>query len=215
MSIPIYINCRDRVTPLRQIVEWLERAGHERIVLIDNASSYEPLLDFYKSTPHQVVRLRTNAGARAIWDAELAPTDEWYCYSDPDIVPIDDCPLDAVDFFKEWLERRPDFPKAGFGLYLDDLPKGFPHRAWETGPQIRGMILGHLAYSSLIDTTFALYRPGTTGFSYQAIRTGFPYEARHVSPSWYGGALSDEEAFYLERASKENYVGSTWARDAG
>ena len=33
---PIIINCRDRVTPLRKLVEWLERANHQTIVLLDN-----------------------------------------------------------------------------------------------------------------------------------------------------------------------------------
>ena len=209
--IPVYINCRDRVTPLKQMVEWLEKAGHERIVLIDNASSYEPLLDFYESTPHQVVRLRTNAGSRAIWDAELAPSNEWYVYSDPDIVPVDDCPLDLIAHLREWLERRPDFPKAGPGLYLEDLPKDFPHWGWETGPQIRGPILGQGAYASLIDTTFALYRPGAR-FAYEGIRMDFPYEARHISPSWYCDVpLSAEDRYYLEHARTDPCLGSSWA----
>ena len=40
---------------------------------------------------------------------------------------------------------------------------------------------------------------------------GFPYEARHIWPSWYCGELSAEDRFYLERASKEPYFGSSWA----
>lgn len=210
---PIFLNCRDRVTPLKQMLAWLEKAGHRRIILIDNDSTYEPLLEFYRQTPHQVVHLHANRGTRAVWDAQLAPSNDWYVYSDSDIVPIEECPLDLVEHLKGWLEKRPDFPKAGPGLYLDDLPDDFPHLEWEAGPQIRGTILGEGAYASLIDTTFALHRPGTR-FSYEAIRMGFPYEARHVSPSWYGGELSDEDRHYLERASKEPYFGSSWAAAA-
>ena len=59
-SLPIFINCRDRVTPLRDLVAWLERAGHQRIILVDNDSTYEPLLEFYEQSPHEVVRLGQN-----------------------------------------------------------------------------------------------------------------------------------------------------------
>ena len=131
-------------------------------------------------------------------------------YTDPDIVPIEECPLDLVSHLKEWLDRRPDFPKAGPGLYLKDLPEDWPHGSWEAGPTILGPSLGEGAYQSLIDTTFALYRPGMR-MAYEAMRTSFPYEARHVSPSWYGGELSDEDRHYLGRASKEPYFGSSWA----
>src|SRR5437879_5702154 len=92
---PIFVNVRDRVTCLRQLVDWLERAGHERIVLVDNASSFPPLLDYLEDTPHQVVRLGANLGSRALWAANLVP-DEWFVYTDPDVVPTDDCPSDLV-----------------------------------------------------------------------------------------------------------------------
>ena len=207
---PIFVNVRDRLAPLVQLVTWLEKAGHQRIVLIDNDSTYEPLREYLNNSPHRVAHLYANGGTRAVWDAALAPSNDWYVYTDPDIVPIEECPLDLVEHLKLWLDKRPDFPKAGPGLYLDDLPESFPHGEWEMGPQIRGASLGEGAYASLIDTTFALYRPGTR-FTYEAIRMGFPYEARHVSPSWYGGELSEEDRFYLGRANKEPCLGSTWA----
>ncbi|MEZ5216955.1 MAG: hypothetical protein R2715_10310 [Ilumatobacteraceae bacterium] len=56
-SVPV----RDRVTPLVQLVDWLERAGVEDIWLIDNASTFEPLLDYLRSTPHHVVRSEQNS----------------------------------------------------------------------------------------------------------------------------------------------------------
>lgn len=42
----MFVLCRDRVEPLRELVDWLELAGLERIVLIDNDSAYEPLLAY-------------------------------------------------------------------------------------------------------------------------------------------------------------------------
>ena len=64
-SKPVFVNCRDRVSCLRMFVDWLERAGHERIYLVDNASSFPPLLEYYEATPHVVIRLDENVGHRA------------------------------------------------------------------------------------------------------------------------------------------------------
>ena len=50
-TIPIILNCRDRVTPLKALLDWLRRAGHERVYLVDNASTYPPLLTFYETNP--------------------------------------------------------------------------------------------------------------------------------------------------------------------
>lgn len=208
---PVFINARDRASVLKRLVAWLERAGHERITILDNDSTYPESVEYLDASPHEVVRLGENLGSRALWLSGRAP-DEPYIYTDPDIIPIEDCPLDAVERFKHLLDRYP-YPKVGFGLYLDDLPADFRYRSWETGPQIQGTLIEPGARHSLIDTTFALYRPGITDFRYEALRTEYPYQARHVSPSWYGGELTDEDRFYLERAI-QGPAGSSWAQVA-
>jgi hypothetical protein len=193
------------------LVSWLERAGCQRIVLLDNASTYEPLLEYLRASPHDVLWLPRNRGSRALWNGgwdEWMYRHDWFVYTDPDIVPIDECPLDAVDRLRELLGRHSDFPKAGLGLYLDDLPADFPHRKWETGPEIDGPQLEPGAVTSLVDTTFALYRPGSD-FVYKAIRTKAPYLARHVSPAWYGGPLTDEDVYYFDHALP-GPEGSSW-----
>ena len=45
--IPVYIICRDRVTPLKELVSWLEKTGEADIHLIDNDSTYPQLLEYY------------------------------------------------------------------------------------------------------------------------------------------------------------------------
>lgn len=209
---PIYINVRDRVTVLRKLIAWLEKAGHERIILLDNDSTFEPLFDVYETTPHEVVRFGENLGSRSIWDAGLAP-DEPYVFTDPDIVPIEDCPLDAVQQFKYLLDRGLG-PKVGFGLYMDDLPADFRFRAWEAGPQIQGPYVAPGTRRSLIDTTFALYHPSVKAHRYEGIRTTYPYQARHLSPSWYGGEPSPEERYYLDHipGPLRGAKGSSWAQ---
>ena len=121
MDIPCFINCRDRLTDLRKLVDWLESTGIQRIILMDNDSSYEPLLAYYEETPHEVKRLGQNIGSRAIWDANLAPN-EHFVYTDPDVLPHEECPLDAIDYLFELSNRYPDLPKVALGLFIEDLP---------------------------------------------------------------------------------------------
>lgn len=202
---PILINVRDRVTSLRALVKWLEAAGHERLVLIDNASTYEPLLDYLDESPHEVIRLGVNHGSRALWIAGLVPS-EPFVYTDPDVIPTADCPADAVDHLADLLNRYPSFQKAGLGLYLEDVPESLPSLEWERSLVSPDRELEPGVFGSLIDTTFALYRPGAR-FDYHAIRCGAPYTARHTS--WYVDEPNGEDTYYLAHAMP-GPLGSSW-----
>ena len=211
-DVPIFINSRDRVSCLRELVAWLERAGHERIIILDNASTYEPLLDYLSASPHDVIWCDYNCGSRALWECGCAPTRESFVYTDPDVVPLDTCPLDAVAHLGELLDRFPDFPKAALGLYVDDIPPALDGIVrWERSLVAEGRWLAPGVYGSLADTTFALYRAGAP-FGYHALRTGAPYQARHLG--WYAEANpSEEDRYYLAHA-KGGPEASSWAARA-
>ena len=207
----IFITCRDRVTPLAALVDWLERSGYERIYLVDNASTFPPLLEYLERSPHQVVRLPANVGQLASWTAgvvEREASGEWYVVTDPDVVPIEECPADAVQHFRRALERYPEYAMAGFGLKIDDLPNCYRHaarvRTWES--QFWRKRFGGSLYRAPIDTTFALYRPYQPAFEFPeelGIRTGYPYLARHLP--WYTDSATptDEEQYYLAHARSD------------
>jgi hypothetical protein len=200
VDAPVFITVRDRLRDLQRLVEWLERAGHERIVLLDNASTFPPLLEYLAATPHEVRRLGANLGSRALWEAGMVP-DERFVLTDPDIVPTEDCPLDAVAHLHRLMDEH-QHPKVGLGLYLEDVE--FPSKGWERQLVSREVSPG--VFDSLIDTTFALYEAGAS-FQYEALRTGAPYLARHTS--WYVREPDAEDAYYLERA-ETGPTGSSW-----
>jgi hypothetical protein len=216
MSVPVIVNCRDRLQPLRLLVDYLERAGHERIVLLDNDSAYPPLLEYLDATPHRVIRLGVNAGPLAPWTHgvfdTLAVTGP-FVYTDPDVVPDETCPLDAIEYFAEILDAYPDRVKVGFGLRIDDLPATYRHRAdaerWEA--QFWRRRLAPRLFDAAIDSTFALYREPASYALSPAVRTGHPYVARHMS--WYldDAALGDDERFYRSRSNPEIV---NWSRDS-
>ena len=201
-DIPIFIICRDKVTPLRKLVEWLEKSGYGRLVLVDNASTYPQLVEYLDQTPHEVVRFSENLGPRrCIWETGLVDRyakGGFYAVTDSDIVPDKACPADCVDFLLWALRRYPGYVKAGLGLRIDDLPAHYELasevRRWERRYWFRPLPGG--LYHAPTDTTFAVYRPG---FDFQlspSLRSGRPYLARHIP--WYTRTAdrSEEEQYY-------------------
>ncbi|HEX2782116.1 MAG TPA: hypothetical protein VHN36_00925 [Ilumatobacteraceae bacterium] len=205
-QVPIFIVVRDLLSPLQQLVAWLEHAGHERIVLVDNESTYPPTVEYLASTTHTVVRCGWNMGQRSPWLSgavfELADN-EMYVVTDPDIVPDEDCPPNAIEYFADVLSAHPDVHRVGFGLRVDDLPDHYGPKAdviaWETPFWEKEITPG--LYSAPIDTTFALARvprPATR----PSIRTGPPYVARHLP--WYDNSAepSEELIYYREHGDR-------------
>ena len=205
---PIFINCRDRFTTTFQLVSWLESVGQENIYLIDNDSKYEPLLDWYKKTNHKVIYLNTNGGHIAPWShgvIEKYANDSYYIVSDPDILPVEECPHDAIDYFRHLLDKYESRTKCGFGLKIDDIPDNFlfkdkvlqhesQYHNW-IGPEPSVLF-------APIDTTFALYRPNAGPDISASIRTKEPYLCRHLP--WYVDSLNpgQEEEYYVNRADQ-------------
>ena len=223
-QVPIFINCRDRVSALRRLVDWLQAAGYKRIILLDNASSFPPLLAYYEEiaarpdkTAIQLIRLGENLGHQALWRSGILQRLQIrgpFVYSDPDIVPIAECPHDIIRVFWRILAAHPFVQKVGFGLKLDDLPDHFAKKAavlfhethfWEHRlPQ-----QSPSQYLAPIDTTFALYRHGNYYEVPCSIRTGYPYLARH--DDWYvdSDQLPEETSYYYRHAES----GVSWTQE--
>jgi hypothetical protein len=215
-SVPVFLIVRDRLAPLRELVGWLERAGHQEIWLVDNASTYPPMLEYLDRSPHTVIRTGRNLGHRSPWlsgAVQRHAHGRHFVVSDPDVIPDEACPLDAVEHFRSLLDRYPDMDKAGFGLRIDDLPESYPLadsvRRWESRFWRNEVEPG--VFHADIDTTFALYRPLDRRHQEdRSLRTGAPYVARHAP--WYSSPdeLSDDDRYYREHA--EGSI-SNWDRD--
>ncbi len=204
-DVPVVINSYNRLDCLRELIAWLVGAGQRRLYVIDNASTFPPLLDFLDRLESDrvatVVGLGENAGHLAIWRhsilAQLGIESE-YVYSDPDVVPADSCPHDVIGMLQSVLAANEQIAVAGLGLRLDDLPDSYRYKAqaidWERQfwltPAAPGLFLAP------IDTTFALYRPGAGhGLGNPALRTGWPWLASHRS--WYVDEATHQRGFVL------------------
>jgi len=128
-DIPIFIICFERVDSLKELVTWLEKIGQQKIIFIDNDSTYQPLLDYYEKTPYQVLRLYRNLGQTTPWSLSIIRSlvpDDFYIVSDPDIIPVENCPDDTIKYFVNLHKRFLAYQKVGFGLKTNDLPNHYP-----------------------------------------------------------------------------------------
>lgn len=211
--IPIIINNRNRLTSLKKLIESLENRGYYNIYIIDNASSYSPLLDYYKTIPYKVFLESKNWGYLSIWKSGIYKQfyKDFYVYTDSDVVPIEECPDNFMDVFWKALIENKDVQKVGFSLKIDDLPNHYHNKEkvleWEK--KFSEKKFSELFYEAPIDTTFALYRPGAKGKAslLRMFRSAFPYEARHLP--WYENSknLTEEERYYIN-----NIDGTHWSK---
>jgi len=201
-SIPIVINSFNRLTCLKKCITSIENLEIPNpIIILDNKSSYEPLLEYYKTLSYEIIMLGNNFGHEAIWKSGLYNSrfnKNYFVYTDPDVVLIEECPSDIIQHMYTILKKYPQFLKLGLGLKIDDLPDHFPHKAsvigWEN--QFWTTQLEPGVYKADIDTTFALHDPRQRTAWARSFRTGHPYMARHTT--WYldPNNLPEDEIYY-------------------
>lgn len=207
LDIPIFIVNFNNLTYLRKLIAWLTERSYKQVYVIDNNSTYPPLLEYYKSSKEnvEVIRLERNFGGRALWSAKILERlciEGPFVYTDVDIVPDDACPPNIVGHLLSVLDQYPQIQKVGPALRIDNLPETYRFKqevlTWESQfwkrPVARGLFMAP------IDTTFALYRPHSPFIYEPALRVGWPYVARHEP--WYADSLSlsQEQIFYAATA---------------
>lgn len=206
----LYITSFNLLTPLKAICEQGVRLGLDPVI-VDNASTYPPLVDWLMNDcPHRVARLTENKGQRAAWDNGTIDTrDKWWAVTDCDL-DLSGVPSDTVHVLMDGMRRHDWAVKAGLSLELEDIPEDLPltkrvrnheRRFWEHQ-------LDDQFFQADIDTTFAVYRKdGPQGHYGPAIRANRPYTARHLPWYWDPANLDKEQKQYLEKCSSG---GRTW-----
>lgn len=207
----VYINNRNYLTWPKNMVEVLQIQGHD-VEIIDNASTYQPLLDWYDSNVVKVHRLDQNLGPSSPWLSGVIDYSNYYVITDPDL-DISDIPDDWDEFLIKGLNKY-GCGKCGFSLDETKIPPSNP--AWipdefnlypdgdhpaRWGSHIK-LGRGYINYP--IDTTFALYHPNIQNHFIGGIRTDRPYTARHLP--WH--IVLDEtkdEKYYEIKMDEEIY----------
>lgn len=212
-SIPVIIINYNRLSDLKTLVDFLQKRQHQNIVIVDNKSSYPPLLDYYRQIEEIVTieRMDRNYGHLVFWEnADLYNkyADGYHIITDSDIIPNENLPLDYVNQLKTILDNN-KVTKVGFALRIDDIPDYYQHKQkvlkWEN--KYWENPIGKDLYLNELDTTFAIYPPhykyDMLNFS-SAIRVAGDFTAQHRG--WYIDShnLTDEERYYFKTASESN-----------
>ena len=211
--IPCFITSWNLLTPLIHLVEDVRRLGLKPVI-VDNASTYPPLLAWLDQQKQvEVVRARQNHGPRVAWALGLVHAEKRCVVTDGDL-ELSEIPDDALDVLIEGFSVAPSIHKVGFSLRIDDLPPGGPLtdavRDWEARYWQRP--IGNRYFDAEIDTTFAVYDSTRPGNAYgPALRTAPPYTARHLPWYWTRDSINDELRFYLKTTLTERPSGISWS----
>jgi hypothetical protein len=203
-GVSVLIINRDLLTWPRAMVERIEKFdGLAEIIILDNGSTYAPLLDWYKSQPYRVI-FADNLGHAGPWLPEINSQigTDFYVVTDPDL-DLEAVPLDCLVHLRTILARHPSLGKVGLGLEIDNVPQQSPYyqhvNGWERHLWQLPLYDGQFRLAP-VDTTFAIYNK--TIFNQYGIggaRTTHPYVAKHIP--WMLTELPDEFRYYLDRAS--------------
>ena len=198
---------RNLLSSLKGTIEFLRKEPRiNKICIVDHASTYPKLLEWYKTIKETVDYLEYNGSAQNAWNPKYSSLrQEHFIVADPDC-SYEEVPNDWLDKMFNVLEDESVF-KVGFSLEINSLPDteiGKNAKEHESKYWTKKVRHGWEAH---IDTTFALYRPNSI-FSYDAVRLDKPYCVKHIP--WYltNENITEEWRYYLENASHISTWGS-------
>jgi glycosyltransferase involved in cell wall biosynthesis len=203
----VVINNRNRLTTTKNMVDkLLELNTDEEIIIIDNGSTYPPLLEWYNNinNPNVAVHFEKNEGHLALWATQLdKQLGEYFVYTDSDIILPDEFPKGWKLIMYHLIKWYSSYDKIALALHIDDLPDHYRYKNQVKRNEARWWIekydseMFDYLYKADTDTTFAMMRNFGDN-CYKSLRISKPnMMARHHG--WYLDLdnLDEEEKYYL------------------
>ena len=220
-NIPIVIMNRDRLYPLINQIDVIKSKGYNNIIILDNMSTYEPLLDWYASSNidmfYNDITKNSNKAFTDLINIQhpkfLDIISDWYVFNDSDIIPVESVPDTFIDDLIMYAKKY-NKSKVGMSIKIDDINLDYPLNKWvydyESTYWTGGIIDGDVElYPHPIDTTFAVHSPGTMPcWSDDTLRVGLPYIVTHAPFYYDPNNLPDDEKYYLSHMDKSS---SNWS----
>lgn len=223
--IPVFINSFNRLSYVEAMLQELERfEGIDSVTIVDNASTYSPLLDFFdkieNSQRHWKLRVNLiclpfNGGPRSSFDVAQRTLDKiqfpYFANTDPDL-DLSEIPADFFLRCVAALEKYPEVNKVGASLVLDDIPEDVPlhARILDVESQYWQVKKDEDWYEANLDTHLFVGRTGQS-FSYgPGLRSAW-CSARHLL--WYvtNENKTEEDEFYIRSLSAVHKPGIYWS----
>jgi FkbM family methyltransferase len=215
---PVVIPTFNNPTFLRSMLDQLASRQLRNIVVVDNASTYPPMLALLDEIAEAatVRRFPTNDGPRRIWDdaSVFDALPQVFAVTDPDLRLSAALPPDFVERLFA-LTNRHRVGKAGFALDIsqpqqmlqdDFVIAGRPQKIWEWERQFWDDEVEPDVFRGLIDTTFAVYNKEFFDHAapLAAVRVGGDFTCTHLPWLRDFGLPSDEVAYY-KRTNRHSY----------
>lgn len=224
-TIPILIPSFNAVSYVRGMVEQLRQRGFRHLVVVDNASSYPPMLE-YLAAPGPDVTVVLQAENKGPHNLFLDPVTyvalpEFFCITDPDLALNPAMPEDFVAHLTAATESF-SVGKAGLAIDIADRPAmrqedfRIGDRSWKIWEwenqfwqeQVGLLSSGDPVFRAAVDTTFAIYnkRFFKKEDPLNSVRIAGRYTCRHLP--WYRdvGLPAEEEDFYRRHARDSYYL---------
>lgn len=213
----LFIINKNRITTTKNLVNWLSKEKRIKIYVVDNGSTYKPLLDYYESedfkSKAEVIWMTENDNYLVVWDKSLLDK-----YKVKGKYIVTDSDLDCSNIPDNWLDlllygmmRYPDINKIGFSLDIFNIPNDNPLKKDVVAHESKFWMqkVDEQFFFAPVDTTFALHRETQRTHTYRALRTNKPYMAVHQP--WMITELNEEDEYYFNHIS--NKIGdSHWSR---
>lgn len=197
MNLTVVINNRNRLSTTKKLVEDLLYRNSTNIIIIDNESSYPPLLEWYKTLSDNIkVYYCPNYGHHAIFHSKLLDDikEDWCFYSDADIQLNENMPNDYQKIMFD-LANSYNYTKIGLALKIDDLPDHYMLKEQVVRNESRWWVQKVIedVYRADTDTTFCLIKKCD---QFDSLRIAGDFTAKHMP--WYLDLdnLTEEERYY-------------------
>lgn len=204
-SIPLIIPMFNQLFYLKNTIVQMERFNLNNIIILDNGSTYPPLLEWYETTNLPVVCYPDNPGPRDffyrkdIWDN----LPSYFFVSDPDHDFPEAVPTTLVEDMIAWSEKK-KWKKLGLALDIKEKTKLISminileHNYWKN--IIDTTDNGDPIYEALTDTTFCFYNKKYFDDDFfSAPRMAGRYTCQHYGWFRKKPEPKEEEDYYRQR----------------
>lgn len=183
-----------------------------KILIVDNDSSYTPLLEWYKTLKHEVIRLNDNYGHFSAWKEEVLEKVEtpYYIVSDPDL-SLENLPNNYIERMFIELIVNPNYRKVGLSLSIPTSSwyKNNFKDSYERERFYQSIPLEDGVFKVPIDTTFAIYSFMEKQHFVGGVRLPIEYSCRHLP--WEKAEIEkieEEYKYYLKYANESSSIKS-------
>ena len=214
-DVPIIIPVFNTATYLRSMINQLEERGWTNIIICDNGSTYQPMIDLLDelSSNYHVVLWNKNLGPRTYTEDKdiCSRMPKYFIVTDPDLLFNEKMPASSINKMKRIVDMY-GVSKVGLAIDIDspeERERFFSPRQvdlWERtywSRKIEQYPEKDDLYAAPIDTTFCLYNrdqflseidhvPGRMTCNTSAIRIAGRFTCRHMG-WWAKQPLTDEE----------------------